>query len=133
MRYNDRQDSRAPRLHEEDSTEARSLFRALAIAAVVIAGLSLLVWGGFSWYLSAFSPRPSPFMEPRQAPETGIQLQDDPVADLDEWQAASRDHLQSSGWVDRQNGIVHIPIDQAITLLVEKGVDQDARAGEAEP
>lgn len=132
MRYNDRQDSRAPRLHEEDSTEARSLFRALAIAAVVIAGLSLLVWTGFSWYLSVFSPTPSPFMDPRPAPETGIQLQEDPVADLEEWQAASREHLQSSGWVDRRNGIVHIPIDQAMALTVERGLDQGAEAGEPE-
>ncbi|HEX7488748.1 MAG TPA: hypothetical protein VF341_07570 [Anaeromyxobacteraceae bacterium] len=36
------------------------------------------------------------------------------------WRAQAEQRLRSTGWVDRQKGIVHIPIDRAMDL-VEKG------------
>jgi hypothetical protein len=36
------------------------------------------------------------------------------------WRAEAMAQLNSTGWVDRQRGIVHIPIDQAMEM-VEKG------------
>ncbi len=42
--------------------------------------------------------------------------------------------LTTYGWVDRQNGIVHIPIDRAMELLLQRGLPtrlQNQRPGEA--
>jgi hypothetical protein len=36
------------------------------------------------------------------------------------WREAAHRRLQSTGWVDREKGIVHIPIERAMDL-VEKG------------
>ena len=36
------------------------------------------------------------------------------------WRAQAEQRLRSTGWVDRQKGIVHIPIDRAMDL-VERG------------
>jgi hypothetical protein len=37
--------------------------------------------------------------------------------------------LNGYGWVDRDAGVVHIPIDEAMRLMVERGVP--AREGDA--
>jgi hypothetical protein len=34
----------------------------------------------------------------------------------------AEDWLHSYGWVDRQRGVVHIPIDRAIDLIIERGL-----------
>jgi len=36
------------------------------------------------------------------------------------WREQARQRLESTGWVDREKGIVHIPIEQAMGM-VEKG------------
>ncbi len=38
-----------------------------------------------------------------------------------EWQRSQRRRLDGYGWVDRKAGIVHIPIDRAIDLELERG------------
>lgn len=38
--------------------------------------------------------------------------------------AAQKDMLNSYGWVDEANGIAHIPISQAMDLLLEQGLSQ---------
>lgn len=43
-----------------------------------------------------------------------------PVVDLIAMRAAEDKVLHSYGWTDEKNGIVHIPIDQAKDLIVEK-------------
>jgi hypothetical protein len=37
--------------------------------------------------------------------------------------------LGSYGWIDRERGIVRVPIDRAITLLAQKGLPARARSG----
>ncbi|MDX1625265.1 MAG: hypothetical protein R3323_02020 [Wenzhouxiangellaceae bacterium] len=36
--------------------------------------------------------------------------------------ARQREHLERTGWVDRRNGIAHIPVERAMELLVEDRV-----------
>jgi hypothetical protein len=55
--------------------------------------------------------------------------------------ADERRRLDSYGWIDRERGIVHIPIDRAIAIMAEKGMPYrkngasgpQARAGEKKP
>jgi hypothetical protein len=39
-----------------------------------------------------------------------------------EFEEKQRDALTSYGWIDRQAGVVHIPIDRAIELTLERGL-----------
>jgi len=58
-------------------------------------------------------------VEPQIPP---VRLQRDPVAELALVQAEQRARLNSYGWVDPEKKILHIPIDRAIDLLVERGL-----------
>jgi hypothetical protein len=50
-------------------------------------------------------------------------LQTDPRTDLAELRAREEQLLNTYYWVDRQNGIVHIPISEAIKQITAKGID----------
>ncbi len=50
-------------------------------------------------------------------------LQTAPRIDLGETEAHVRAQLNSYGWVDRAQGIAHIPIDRAMALTVGKSLD----------
>jgi len=39
-----------------------------------------------------------------------------------EFDRRQRDELSSYGWIDRQAGVVHIPIDEAMRLTLKKGL-----------
>ena len=54
------------------------------------------------------------FPEPR--------LQKTPIPDLKAVRAAENQVLDTYGWVDQQKGTVRIPIDQAMDLVVKKGL-----------
>lgn len=57
------------------------------------------------------------------------QLQVVPGLDLREIRAGEAEQLDGYGWVDRRQGLVHVPIEQAIDMLLEQGVA--ARGAEA--
>jgi hypothetical protein len=56
----------------------------------------------------------------RQPPEP--RLQTDPRQDMADLRAKENEQLGSYGWVDRNAGIVRIPIDAAIKLTLERGL-----------
>lgn len=63
-------------------------------------------------------------------------LQSSPARDLAILQARSAAILDGYGWIDRSQGIVHIPIDRAMQLVMERGLEQpfqDAAAVSASP
>ena len=60
-------------------------------------------------------------------------LQPSPEVEMDEMLAAEERELSSYGWVDRERGIVRIPIDEAIDRLAAEGLPQfDAAARRAD-
>jgi hypothetical protein len=50
-------------------------------------------------------------------------LQTDPSTDFGQFRAAEEKRLNSYYWIDRNKGIVHIPIAQTMKEVVEKGID----------
>lgn len=49
-------------------------------------------------------------------------LQIDPAADLRTYRTAEEHVLESYGWIDRQRGIVHVPIEQAMREVAADGI-----------
>ena len=49
-------------------------------------------------------------------------LQTSPTRDLQEMRRAENARLQSYGWVDRTAGIVRLPIERAMEMVVEQGL-----------
>jgi hypothetical protein len=69
-------------------------------------------------------------MVERQSPP-GPRLQVAPAKDLDEVRATEDSVLNSYGWVVPNAGVVRIPIDRAIELVVQRGLPVRS-AGEIE-
>ena len=81
---------------------------------LVIAPL-VLMWA----YPSAVSDVGRRLLVSPPAPE----LQVDPARDLANFRAQEEKRLHTYYWVDKQKGIVHIPIEQAMKTLAAKGID----------
>ena len=95
----------------------------LVVATVVIFGA---VWA-FYRYLGEQAVRPQPVEFPlatnamrRLPPEP--RLQTDPRDDLANLRRAEDEVLQSYAWIDRNAGVVRIPIEQAMKLTAERGL-----------
>jgi len=114
--------------HESHGHETRDA----SIRGLVIFGLSLFVTlvlvlvlsARLFWYFArvqSLGPPASPFAHFRTLPPTP-RLQADPRRDLQRFREGQRELLSSYGWVDKNAGIVHIPIDRAMDLLVQRGL-----------
>lgn len=87
---------------------------------------------GMRWMFNYFNttqqlgPPASPFAQNKVSPP-GPRLQIHPARDLKELRQGEDEKLNSYRWVDQKAGIVRIPIDRAMDLLIEKGLP--VRAG----
>ena len=67
----------------------------------------------------------------RDVPEpAGARLQTEPQEDLERFRGTERMLLERYGWVDEEAGIVRMPIDEAISLVLSQGLPE--REGAAE-
>jgi|HubBroStandDraft_1064217.scaffolds.fasta_scaffold06536_2 hypothetical protein len=83
-------------------------------------------------YLSAkdpLGPPPTPFENARALPPKP-QLQVQPRQDLKTYCEQEKNDLESYGWVDSQDGVVRIPVDQAMDRILQQGLPARP-AGEA--
>ncbi len=114
----------------------------VAVGPIVAIGLLLILLVSASqlglWFLFRTStgtvPTPAAALRPLEAPVQGRDglptatvsaLPDRLPVRPEDWQrlqAEQEGRLNSYGWVDRPNGVVHIPIERAIDLLVERGL-----------
>ena len=107
--------------HEPSDVAARPvLIAALALAAVLllVAGMQLVLLRWFDRRLTEQEAPPAPLAETRTPPEP--RLLPDPRTALLELRAEEDAILHSYGWVNREAGIVHIPIERAIDVLARK-------------
>jgi hypothetical protein len=56
-------------------------------------------------------------------------LQQTPIADLKSMLDAQNQLLSTYGWIDRQHGVVRVPIDRAIDLLAQRGLPSRSTPG----
>jgi hypothetical protein len=89
---------------------------------IVIAGIAFCLW--LASVVLGFG-RPALLSKPPSAIPATVpapHLRSDPGQDLAEYQQEKRQQLSSAGWVDREAGIVHIPIRQAMDHVAEHGL-----------
>jgi hypothetical protein len=100
--------------------------------ALVIGAVVLVSYGLFHYFYQSETrsrPPPSPLsygVEPPPEPR----LITRPGADLAALRADEDEILGSYGWIDRERGIVRVPIDRAIMLLAQKGLPTRAQSGD---
>ena len=104
----------------------------IALALLCVVCLALLF--GLFRFFEARNGGPKPRFEQsvgidasKLPPEP--RLEESPILDLQRMRAAEDQVLNSYAWIDKQNGIVRIPIGQAMDLLVQRGLPARQQAG----
>jgi hypothetical protein len=117
----------APTVHHETSdASVGGVFAfglGLMIVGVIILFLVWLLFGYFKGRDAASGARQFPLaveQQNRLPPEP--RLQTNPRQDLIELRAKEDKVLYSYGWVDKNAGVVRIPITEAMKLTVERGL-----------
>jgi hypothetical protein len=84
------------------------------------------MWGLFEYFKvredKVNPPNPPAMMSEKQTLPPAPRLQPEPIKELNQMHANEELLLNSYGWVDQANGVVHIPIDQAIDIVAKKGL-----------
>jgi hypothetical protein len=112
-----------PPEYETRDANVRGVFYFLVFLGGLLVISALLSWGLFR-YLSkqqASSASVSPFAETRPLP-LGPQLQVNPREDWLNYRKQQEQSLEMYEWENRGAGIVRVPIERAMELLVQKGL-----------
>ena len=120
--------------HERSDAHVKPLIIFLIAMGVTIAGSFVSMVGLFEFLTlraQTFDRVPSPVKVADELP-AGPRLQVVPGLDLREMEAAQQDRLNGYGWVDEGGRVVHIPIEKAIDVVVEKGLPTRTAATTAE-
>jgi hypothetical protein len=110
--------------YETRDANVRSVFSFLVILGIVLVVASVASWGMFRYFSGHDANRSatdSPFADTRQLP-LGPQLQVNPREDWLKYRDEQEKSLETYEWVNRSAGIVRVPIEKAMQLLVKKGV-----------
>ena len=134
--------------YERQDISARGIFYFLAglLAATLL--ISFLLSGLYKILDKRFEthqPPVSPLVanvpkDPRQVspqyPETAFpvpRLETDERTQLNSIRIAEEQKLNSYGWVDEKAGTVHIPIERAMAVLVQRGLPVHSQSGSEQP
>ena len=112
-----------PPHHETAEPRARPVVIFLVVLFVSVALTLVACWGIFRFIVST-QPRgapAAPYAHARALPPAP-RLQVAPSKDYQAYSAHENKMLTTYGWVNRQKGIVRIPIQQAMTLLLKQGL-----------
>ncbi len=139
--------------HEESDVNVRALLWAVVIFIVFAIGTHLAIGMMFRFYAQLFrgkttapmtaiampadaSVPPAPRLQPFPGHDTsGTTIppnRNTPVTDMEDMRAAEDQALKNPGWVDRQKGVVRLPIEVAKQLVVQRGLAVNTGAGSKE-
>jgi hypothetical protein len=100
----------------------------VSLVAVLLVAAKLFRYFGT---VQSLGPPASPFANARVLPPAP-RLQTGPRLDLQHLKQTQQELLHSYGWVDKSAGVVRIPIDRAMDLLVQRGLPVRSNAGNQE-
>jgi hypothetical protein len=120
--------------YERQDASVRTLLQFAFWLAVLIAVVLVVMRWTFN-FLSVREPTgppPTPFENARTLPPQP-RLQAEPHQDLKTYCDGQLARLNSYGWTDQQNGVTHIPIDQAMDKLLQQGLPIRPQSGAGDP
>jgi len=101
----------------------------IVIGLVSVGGLCLVTFLSMVVMFRVFLRLP-PSTEAKPPTEYGRlippepRLQPEPPTDLKSFRAAEEAFLHTYGWINREAGVVRIPIDEAMELVVQRGLPE---------
>jgi hypothetical protein len=112
--------------HETSDVDIRGVFAFGAGLIAVAIAVHFAIWLMFQAFAAREAVHGAPEFplaagqENRLPPEP--RLQTNPRQDLLDMRSAEDDVLNQYGWVDKTAGVVRIPIDEAMKLVVQRGL-----------
>lgn len=92
----------------------------IALVSALLMWLMMLLFGKIE---AAAAKPPTPIQAAnRQAPPPEPRLESSPYATFDEVRAEESQQLEDPAWIDREQGVVRLPIEEAIGILAERGL-----------
>jgi hypothetical protein len=138
--------------YEREDLGARSVFTfliGLLVMGVLVFGFLKVMLHVLEAYNRSHQPPqhplamktvPVPEQAGREKSKEGIKaafpdprLEDDEIHQLREFRDGEEQRLYTFGWVDQTAGTVHIPIERAMQLIVERGLPTQVKAGVTPP
>ena len=105
----------------------------LAVAMIISVGI---VWGTFRFFEGravssdvAAQKYPLAVTHERGMPMPALQKQ--PFKDIYELRLGENEKLAAYGWVDKDGGVTHIPIDRAMEVMLQRGFPARSEGGNA--
>lgn len=89
------------------------------IAVVAFLGFVALSMAGLFFYIKASAPAALKPPAERRFPQPALQTA--PQEDLKRFEREQREALSGYGWVDRTQGLVTIPIEDAMRIIASRG------------
>lgn len=113
----------------DSEVDVRSLIKfTIAILVLTVGSMGLMF--GLNKALVATSVDkndrpPSPLAEANKPPlPEGPLLEVSPPRNWQKYKAAEAAHLKSYGWIEKEKGVAHIPVERAIEIVAEKGLPE---------
>jgi hypothetical protein len=114
------------------------------IVSLVISGVLIyyVIWGIF-YFLDAYDKKKQPTGSPLVKVETNTRdvraediqrfpeprLEENERTEINDFRYGEEQELNSYGWVDQKAGVAHIPIDQAMQLIAQRGLPTTPQTG----
>ncbi len=120
--------------YETRDANTGGVFNFMVALGIVLVVIGLVCWGMFRYFSVHDVGQPasdSPFADTRQLP-LGPQLQVHPREDWLKFREDQQQALETYAWENRSAGTVRVPIEEAMELLVKKGLPVQG-APEAQP
>ncbi len=120
---------------EHSDVDASSLLKFLFWLVITTAVVVVVLWRLYFVFVAQEAARqpPPPVMkvdaEAMSVPPPNLQTL--PNLDLDAFRAREAGVLHTYGWIDKDKGIVRIPIDEAMRILTERGLPPAAEPAAA--
>lgn len=123
------------RVHfEHRDVSARSMawvFAAIVVTAVVLHVVLYFLYAGFRSGFAESGRVPKSQESTGQQTSAQPKLQVDPAADINHLTEEQNKKLSTYEWVDKDKGIVRIPIEQAIRMVAARGLGDPSPANTA--
>ena len=111
-------------IHERSDAKVKPLAIFLILMGVTVfasAAFTVVLFDFFTQRAQSFDKPVSP-LQIKNETSSGPRIQVVPGLDLRLQREAEGERLNGYGWVDQGAGVVHIPIDKAVDVLLEKGL-----------
>lgn len=123
------QGSAAGQRYQPDNTSIRAItiFIAILTGAVIVVMIVIrLLIAGFD---AVREEAPPPAFETQAELPPPPRLQEKPAVDLEDLREREQRRLHEYGWIDREKGVVRLPIERAMELMVERETDRGEDEG----